>query len=124
MIWLILFTTGAQKRKQGANFKRSTGVTPEVAGEASQQPFGKSSDVQVIFVSNSPEMGFHGQSALETAISVDLGEVSLTHAEVQEDIPSEQIAGRSDKAKFTRAGRSRLLLPNWLLLNSYIPPQG
>ena len=69
-------------------------------------------------------MGFHGQSALETALLVDLGEVSLTHAEVQEDIPSEQIVGRSDKAKSTRAGRSRLLLPDRLPLNSYIPPQG
>ena len=34
-------------------------------------------------------MGFHGQSALETTLSVDLGEVSPTPTEVQEDIPSE-----------------------------------
>ena len=38
---------------------------------------------------DSPEMGFHGQLASKTALSTDLGEVSLTHAEVQEDIPSE-----------------------------------
>ena len=55
---------------------------------------------------------------------VDLGEVTPTHVEVQEDIPSEQITGPSDKAKSTQAGRSRLLLPDRLLLNSYIPPQG
>ena len=54
---------------------------------------------------------------------VDVGEVSPTHADVQADIPLEQIAGRSDKAKSTRDGRSRLLLPDRLLLNSYIPPQ-
>ena len=54
---------------------------------------------------------------------VDVGEVSPTHADVQADIPLEQIASRSDKAKSTRDGRSRLLLPDRLLLNSYIPPQ-
>ena len=52
----------------------------------------------------------------------DFGEVSPTHVEVQEEIPSEQIAGWSDKAKSTQAGLSRSLLPDRLLLNSYIPP--
>ena len=69
-------------------------------------------------------MGFHGQVASETTLLVDLGEVFPTHAEVQEDIPSGQIVGLSDKAKSTRVGSSRPLLPDWLLLNSYIPPQG
>ena len=55
---------------------------------------------------------------------MDLGEVSPTHAEVQEDIPSEQIPGWLDEAKSSRAGRSRPLLLDRLLLNSYIPPQG
>ena len=69
-------------------------------------------------------MGFYGQSTSETSLLVDLGEVPPTPAEVQEDIPSEQIAGRLDKAKSTRAGRSRSLLPDRLLLNYYIPSQG
>ena len=68
-------------------------------------------------------MGFHGQSALETALLMDLGEVSPTHTKVQEDIPSEYIVGRSDKAKSTQARRSKSLLLDRLLLNSYIPPQ-
>ena len=55
---------------------------------------------------------------------MDLGEVSLTHAEVQEDIPSEQIASRPDKATSSHFRRSKSLLPDQLLLNSYIPPQG
>ena len=67
-------------------------------------------------------MGFHGQSATETTFLVDLGEVSLTPAKVQEDIPSKQIVGQSNKAKSTRAGHSKSLLLNQLLLNSYIPP--
>ena len=60
--------------------------------------------MQAIVVSNSPEMGFHGQSASETALLGDVEEVSPTHVEVKEDIPSEQIASRLDKAKSTRAG--------------------
>ena len=80
--------------------------------------------MQETVISNSLEMRFHGQAASETTLLVDLGEVSSTNAEVQEDIPSGQIVGRSDKAKSTRAGCNKLLLPDWLLLNSYIPPQG
>ena len=53
-----------------------------MVGEASQQPTDEGSDVQAIVVSDSPEIGFHGQSALKTTLSADLGEVSLTHAEV------------------------------------------
>ena len=65
--------------------------------------------------------GFHGQSASELAPLVESGEVSPTPVEVREDIPLVQVVGRSDRVKFTLAGRSRSLLPDRLLLNSYIP---
>ena len=42
----LVHNFGAQKRKQGVNFKRATGATPEVADEASQQPSDESSNVQ------------------------------------------------------------------------------
>ena len=54
----------------------------------------------------------------------DLGEVPRTHEEVREVIPLEQITSRLDKATSSRTGCIRPLLPDWLLLNSYIPPQG
>ena len=73
---------------------------------------------------DSPEIGFHGQSASETALSADLREVPLTHEEVREGIPSEQIISRPNKATSSRFGRSRSLLPDRLLMNSYIPPYG
>ena len=115
---------GARKCKRSVNFKRAIGATPEVAGEASQQPSDESSDVQEIVFLDSLEMGFHGQSASETTLLGDFGEVSLTYVEVQEEIPSKQIAGWLDKAKSTQAGCSRLLLLDRLLLNSYIPQKG
>ena len=93
-----------------------------MVGEADQHPTGGDSDVQAIVVSDSPTMAFHGQSATETALLANLGEVSLTHAEVQEDTPSEQVASRPNKATSSQSRRSRSLLPDQLLLNSYIPP--
>ena len=59
----LVHNFSARKCKRGASFKRTTDATPKVVGEADQHPYGESLDVQAIVVSNSPEMGFHGQSA-------------------------------------------------------------
>ena len=69
-------------------------------------------------------MGYHSQSASETVPTANLGEVPLTREEVREGIPSEEITSRPDKVTSSRSGCSRPLLPDRLLLNSYIPPQG
>ena len=34
----LVHNFGARKRKRGASFKRATDATPEVVGEANQQP--------------------------------------------------------------------------------------
>ena len=115
---------GARKCKQGASFKLETDATPEVVGEADHHPTGGGSEEQVIAVMDSPEMGFHGKSDSEIAVSEGLGEVPLTHEEAREGIPSERIASRPNKVTSSRSGHSRSLLPDRLLLNSYIPPQG
>ena len=120
----LVHNFNARKRKQGADFKRVTDATLEVVGEADQHPTGKGLDGQAIVIMDSPEIGFHGQLALETVLLADVGEGSLTHAEVWEGIPPEQIASWLDKATFSWSGRSKSLLPDRLLLNSYIPPQG
>ena len=120
----LIHNFGARKRKRGASFKRVIDATLEVVGEVDEHPTGEVSDRQVIAIMDSPEMGFHGQLALETVLSADLGEVSLTHAKVREGIPPEQIASRLDKATSSLSGHSSPLLPDRLLLNSYIPPQG
>ena len=104
--------------------KRATNSTPEVVGEADQHPTSGGSEGQAIVVMDSPKMGFHGQSTSKIALLAALGEVPLTHEEVREGNPSEQITSRPDKATSSRSGHSRSLLPDRLLLNSYIPPQG
>ena len=116
------FITLARKRKRGASFKRATDATPKVVGEADQHLTGEGLEEQAIVVIDSPEKGFHGQPTIETAHSVDLGEVPLTHEEVWEGIPSEQTISRPAKAMSSRAGHSKSLLPDRLLPYSYIPP--
>ena len=118
----LIHNFNARKPKWGAGFKRVIDAALEVVGEADQHPTGEGLDGQVIVIMDSPEMGFHGQLASEIFLSADLGEVSLTHVEVQEDIPTEQIASRPDRATSSLSGRSRSLLPDLLLLNSYISP--
>ena len=56
----LIHNFGAQKLKQGANFKRATDATPEVVDEADQHPIGEGLDVQAVVVSDSSEMVFHG----------------------------------------------------------------
>ena len=78
----LIHNFDTRNRKRGANLKRAIDVTPKVVGEASQQPSDGSSNVHAIVISDSPKIGFHGQSASETVLLVDLGVVSPTHAEV------------------------------------------
>ena len=118
----LVHNFGARKCKWGANFKRTTDATPYVVSGADQHPIGGGSEEQAIVIMDSPEMGFHGQSASETALPTNLGKVPLTHEEVWEGMPSEQITSRPAKAMSSRLGCSRSLLPNRLLLYSYIPP--
>ena len=76
----------------------------------------------MIIVMDLPEIGFHGQPAVETAHLYDLEEVPPSHEEARWDIPSEQTASRPSQAMLSQAGLSKPLLPDQLLLYSYIPP--
>ena len=60
---------------------------------------------------------------MEPAYLEDSGKVPLTHEEVREGIPSEQNVSRLDKAMSSRAEHSGPLIPDRLLLYSYIPLQ-
>ena len=120
----LVHNFSARKHKRGASFKRATEVTPKVVGEVDQHPTGEGSDGQAIVFLDSPEMGFHGQSASEAAPLADLGKVPRTHEEVREGIPLEQITSWPDAASSSLSGHSKSLLPDRMLLYSYIPPQG
>ena len=89
----------------------------EVAG-------GKGSDVQAIIISGSPEKGLNDQSTLENATLLESGEASSTPVVIQVIHLPKQASGRLKRPQYTWAERSRPLLPDRLLLNSYLPPQG
>ena len=119
----LIHNFGARKCKRGTSFNRTTDVTPEAIGEADQHSVGRGLEEQAIVVMDLPEMGFHGQPAVETAYLSDLEEVPPSHEEAWGDIPLEQTANRPSQAMLSRVGRSRPLLPDRPLLYSYIPPQ-
>ena len=95
-----------------------------MVGEVDHHLIDEGSEGQAIVVVDSPEMGFHGQSASETAPTTYLGEVPRTHEELREGIPLGEMSSRPGKAMSSRFERSRSLLSDRLLLYSYIPPQG
>ena len=84
----LIHNFSAQKRKRGANFNRTTDVTSEAMGEVDQHSVDWGSKEQAIVFMDSPEMSFHGQSAVETAHFSDLEEVPPSHEEGRGDIPS------------------------------------
>ena len=120
----LIHNFGARKRKWGTSFKRATDATLEVVDEADHHPTDGGSEEQAIVIIDLLEIGFHSQLASETTLSTDLGEVPLTHEKVWKGIPLEQITNQPNKPMSSRSGLSRPLLPDRLLLNSYIPPQG
>ena len=94
-----------------------------MVGKATEHTTGEGLNGQAIVIMYSPEMGFHDQSSSKTVLFADLGEVSLSHTEVWEGIPSKQITSRPDKATSSWSRRIRSLLLDWVLLNSHIPAQ-
>ena len=121
----LIHNFGARKHKRGVSFEWTTDVSLEVIGEVDQHSVGGGSEEQAIVVMDSQDMGFHGQLAVETAHLAYLEEVPLTHEEARGGwggVPFEQIDNQPTKAMSSRAGRCRSLLPDRLLLYSYIPP--
>ena len=61
---------------------------------------------------------------METAHYSNLEEVPSSHEKARGDIPLEQTASRPSQDMLSRVGHDRLLLPDQMLMYSYIPPQG
>ena len=79
---------------------------------------------EAIVISGSPEMGLNDQSASEEVALAESREAFLALVVIQVVHPPKKDVGHSDKTKYTQAGRRRLLLPDWMLLNSYLPHCG
>ena len=77
-----------------------------------------------IVISSSLDMGLNDQPALENTTLVESGEASPTPATIQVIYPPEQASSRPKRPRYIRADHNRPLLPDWLLLNLYLPPWG
>ena len=113
----LVHNFAARKRKRDVSFKWVADAIPEVVG-------GEGLDVQAIVaivILGSPDMGLNDQSALENATLVESREASPTPTAIQLIHPPEQASSRPERPRYTRVERSRPLLPDRLLLNSYLP---
>ena len=113
----LVHNFAARMQKRDDSFKRVVDAIPEVA-------WGEGSEVHAIVISGSPEMGLDDQLNLEHTTLVESGEASPTPAAIQVIHPPEQASGQPERPLYTRAERSRTLLPDWVLLNLYLPPRG
>ena len=82
------------------------------------------SEMQTIVILGSPEMGSSDQSGPEdVAVGEPRGVTSISLA-LQVIHPPDRAEARSDMPKLAQTGHKRSLLPDRILLNSYLPPRG
>ena len=80
--------------------------------------------MQAIVISGSPEMSVDDQSAMGNVTLEESREASPVPTAFQVVHPPEQATSQVDRAKYTRTGRRKPLLPDSMLVNSYLPPRG
>ena len=117
----LIHNFAARKQKRDASLEKAADALPEVDGGSGQPRLTKGSEVQAIVILGSPEMGLNDQLALENITLAESREASPVPAAIQVVHPSEQAVGQSDRAKYIQAGRRGPLLPDRILLNSYLP---
>ena len=120
----LIHNFAARKRKRDVSFERAADAIPRVAEGSGRSPSNEGSEVPTIVISSFPEVGLNDQSALENVALAESKEALPAPIMIQVVHPPEQPTGKSDKAKYTRAGRRRPLLPNQMLMNLYLPPHG
>ena len=96
----------------------------EPTRESSHPATDGDSEVQAITISGSPEMGLNDQPTPEDVTEVESREASPIPVAIHVVHPSEPAVDQSGKLKGMRPGQKRPLLPDQMLLNSYLPPRG
>ena len=120
----LVHNFSTRKRKRDAMFEQSANVVLEGARGSSQPCLDKGSEVQAIFISGSLEMSVDDQPAMGNVTLKESREASPVPAALKVIHPPEQATGQADRAKYTRVGCRKPLLPDRMLVNSYLPPRG
>ena len=69
-------------------------------------------------------MSLNDQLATENVTMEDSREASPVPAALQVVHPFEEATNQLDRTKYTRSGRRKPLVPDRMLVNSYLPPRG
>ena len=114
----------ARKRKRDAILEQAADVVPEVASGTSKPGQDRGSEVQAIVISGSPEMSLNGQPVTGYVTMEEPREASPVPVALQVVHPPEEATGQLDRAKYTLTDHRKPLLPDRMLVNSYLPPCG
>ena len=120
----LAYNFASRKRKRDAILEQAVDVVPEVARGSSQPGPDGGSEVQAIVISSSPKMSFNDQPVTRKVTMEESRELSPVPATLQVVHPPEEATGKLDRAKYTWTDRRKQLLPDHMLINSYLPPRG
>ena len=114
----------ARKQKRQENVEQRPEAVADQADGSSQPSTGSSSEVQAIIILGSPETGSNDRLDIGENVSRESGVVALISPTLQIIPPSAQVRSQSGRSEFTRTGLKRPSLPDWILMNSYLPTCG
>ena len=80
--------------------------------------------MHAIVISSSPKTSLNDQPAMGNVTLEESREASQFPASLQVVHPPEQATGQIDRAKYTRTGHRKPLLPDRMLENLYLLPRG
>ena len=120
----LAYNFSSRKRKRDAILEQEVDVVPEVARGSSKPGPDGGSEVQAIVISGSPKMSLNDQPVTRNVTMEESKEASPVPATLQVVHPLQEATGKLDRAKYTQTGRRKQLLPDCMLVNSYLPPRG
>ena len=116
----LLDLYAARKRKRQEEAEREA----ERAKGSVRPPMDGGSEIQTIMIPTSPEMGSNDQPGSEDIAREEPREEAPIPSALQVVHPPERPKSRSGVARLALTGRKKSLLPDRILLNSYLPPRG
>ena len=116
----LLDRYAARKRKRQEDAEREA----ERVEGSDRPPTDGGSEMQLIVIPASPEMGSNDQPGLEDIAHEEPREDAPIPLALQAVHPLDRPESRPSTAKLVLTGRKRPLPPDRILLNSYLPPRG
>ena len=118
----LVHNFAARKRKRDAILEQAVNAIPERARGLSHPCSDGGWEVLAIVISGSPEMGLDDQPTMGNITLEESKEASSVPTALQVVHIPEQATSQLDKAKYTQTGFRKPLLPDRMLMNSYLPP--